>query len=423
MFEVDFFAPTPHLPAIVIGGGQAGLATSYWLTQAGIEHKVLERHKIGSAWRDQRWDSFCLVTPNWQCKLPGFAYQGSDPNGFMPKDEIVQYLEDYKDSFSAPVHEGVTVTRLTHNGVRFVLETSMGNFTADHVVVAAGGYHGPKLPVGAENLPGGLHQLHSSAYKNPNALPTGEVLVVGSGQSGCQIAEDLHLAGRKVHLSLGSAPRSPRRYRGRDSTDWLADMGQYDVPVEEHPMGKAVRHKANHYLTGRDGGREIDLRLRATEGMHLYGRMRGIEDGKLRFANDVAQKLIAADTAYDKIRAMIDTYIRKHGIDAPTEPPYTPPWRTMKAATELDPQAAGVTSVVWATGFRTSFDWIDIPVFNGAGYPEHARGVTPLQGLYFVGMPWLHTWGSGRFWGVGDDAGYIVETIERTRKEQATMAA
>ncbi len=427
MFDIDFMTPTPHHAVIVFGAGQAGLACSYWLKQAGIAHLVLEKRRVGSAWADQRWDSFCLVTPNWQCKLPGFHYDGAefggdDPDGFMPKDQIVRYLEAYRSHIGAPVKEGVAVTRLTHDGRRFRLSTSKGAaYTADHVIVAAGGYHEPRIPADAATLPGGLFQVHSSQYRNPDQMPAGAVLVVGSGQSGCQIAEDLHLAGRQVHLSLGSAPRSPRRYRGRDATDWLADMGQYDQPIEEHPLGKEVRFKANHYLTGRDGGREIDLRQRAVEGMVLYGRMTGSKDGVITFAEDLAPKLIAADTSYDKIRGMIDAHIRINRITAPTEPLYSPPWRPMKAPLSLDPVAAGLSAIVWCTGFKTNFGWIDLPIFNGAGYPEHTRGVSPQDGLYFVGMPWLHTWGSGRFWGVGEDARFLVDRI--AAKDRAALGA
>ncbi len=269
---------TPHYPVIVIGGGQAGLSLSYYLKRNHIDHVILEKNSIAHSWKTQRWDAFCLVTPNWQCQLPGYAYPGNDPKGFMLRDEIVSYIESYAKRIDAPVKEGVAVTRLKQRlDDRFLLETTSGDMTADNVVLAVSGYHVPNVPRLAERIDTSITQIHSSAYRNPAQLPDGEILVVGSGQSGCQIAEDLHLAGRKVHLAVGSAPRCPRVYRGRDAVEWLDDLGQYDLPVEQHPLKEKVRKNANHYLTGRDSGRDIDLRKFALEGMSLYGRLKNIE--------------------------------------------------------------------------------------------------------------------------------------------------
>lgn len=214
-----------HYPVVVIGGGQAGLAMSAQLTAQGIGHVVLEKNTIGHSWKTQRWDAFCLVTPNWQCQLPGFPYAGGDPHGFMLRDEIVSYIEDFARHIDAPVREGVAVTRLRQAGRGFMLETTVGEVAADRVVLAVSGYHVAKVLPFADRLDPSITQIHSSAYRNPDQLPPGEILVVGSGQSGCQIAEDLHLAGRKVHLAVGSAPRCPRFYRGRDAVDWLDDLG------------------------------------------------------------------------------------------------------------------------------------------------------------------------------------------------------
>jgi putative flavoprotein involved in K+ transport len=226
-----------HARVVVIGGGQAGLSISYHLKQQGIDHIILEKNRIAHNWQTQRWDAFCLVTPNWQCQLPGFPYAGSDPMGFMRRDEIVTYVEDYARHIAAPIREGVAVTAIKQDaGGGFALQTSAGNITADAVVLAVSGYHIPNVPRMAERLDGSVTQLHSSAYRNSEQLPAGEVLVIGSGQSGCQIAEDLHLAGRKVHLAVGSAPRCPRVYRGRDAVEWLDDLGQYDLPVDQHGL-------------------------------------------------------------------------------------------------------------------------------------------------------------------------------------------
>jgi putative flavoprotein involved in K+ transport len=404
-------SPTPHSPVVVIGGGQAGLSIGALLKQRGIEHVIFEKHRIAHSWRTQRWDSFCLVTPNWQCKLPNFPYQGNDPHGFMPRDEIVAYVEAFARHSGVEVREGVAVTRVGRSDSRFALETSEGRITADAVVFAVSGYHVPNIPRVAERLPTDIVQLHSSGYRNPAQLPEGAVMVVGSGQSGCQIAEDLHLAGRQVHLVVGSAPRCPRVYRGRDAVDWLSDLGQYDLPVDNHPQGDKVRKKANHYLTGRDGGRDIDLRRFALEGMVLHGRLTDIQGAKLHFGDDLARNLDSADATYNNICAMIDRHIAEQGISAPEQAHYQPLWQPSTPQAELDIQAAGITSIVWATGFRADWSWVDLPLFDGAGYPAHRRGVTNVAGAYVLGLPWLYTWGSGRFVGVGRDAAYIAEAI------------
>jgi putative flavoprotein involved in K+ transport len=404
-----------HISVVVIGGGQAGLAMSYQLTQSGIEHVVLEKNQIAHSWKTQRWDAFCLVTPNWQCQLPGYPYQGSDPKGFMLRDEIVGYVEGYAKHISAPVKEGVAVTRLRQNaGGGFALETSAGQITADAVVLAVSGYHVPKIPQMSDRLDRSVSQLHSSAYRNPEQLPDGDVMVVGTGQSGCQIAEDLHLAGRKVHLVVGSAPRCPRVYRGREAVEWLDDLGQYDLPVDQHKLKENVRKNANHYLTGRDGGRDIDLRKFALEGMSLYGRLKDIQDGQLQFGDDLAANLDNADRVYNGICGLIDEHIARNAIEAPLQSHYRPVWQPQElqgSAATLDPVAAGIGTVIWTTGFRSDWSWVELPIFDGAGYPTHRRGVTSMDGVYVLGLPWLYTWGSGRFVGVGRDSDFIAKHI------------
>jgi putative flavoprotein involved in K+ transport len=407
-----------HVPVVIVGGGQAGLAMSWCLRARGVEHVVLERHEIASSWRRQRWDSFCLVTPNWQCQLPGHPYAGGDPDGFMVKDEILRYLDDYVASFAPPVIEGVGVESLTQSDHgTFVVQTSVGTLTADQVVLAVGGYHVPSFPRMAERLPAAITQLHSSRYRSSAALPDGAVLVVGSGQSGAQIAEDLHLEGREVHLAVGSAPRVARFYRGRDVVAWLHDMGRYDLPIDEHPEGLAARKEANHYVTGRDGGRDIDLRRFATEGMHLHGRLTDITAPELSFAGDLRRNLDLADATEDRIKDAIDAYIAGAGVDAPEEPRYIPLWepaREADAPSRLDLEAAGITSVVWATGFRSDWSWVQVPAFDGTGYPTHQRGVTAIRGLSVLGLPWLYSWGSGRFAGIARDAEHLADHVAAT---------
>jgi putative flavoprotein involved in K+ transport len=415
-----------HHTVIVVGGGQAGLSVSYCLKQQGIDHLLLEGRKVAYSWRDERWDTFCLVTPNWQCQLPGYAYAGPDPKGFMLKDEIVAYVEGYQQAFELPVREGVMVESLTEitgsEHARFELKTSQGVFTAEQVVVATGCYHKASLPAYVNEIPSRIMTQHSSKYRNPGSLPEGAVLVVGTGQSGAQIAEDLHLAGRKVHLAVGPAPRCARRYRGRDVVEWLDDLGYYDIPIEQHPNREQVRDKTNHYVTGRDGGRDIDLRKMALEGMQLYGPLTTVANGIASFKAELKQNLDGADAVYRSINRTIDAYIEKQNISAPVEAEYAPLWQPESEPEVLDLLAAGISAVVFCAGFASDFSWIKPPVFDARGFPAHQRGVTETPGLYFIGLPWLHTWGSGRFSGVGRDAGYIVERIARVLSAQPELA-
>ena len=402
-----------HYPVIIIGGGQAGLSMSYCLKEKGIAHLIFEKHRMGEAWRSKRWDSFCLVTPNWQCALPGFDYAGNDPKGFMVKEQIIEYIESYARSFNPPLKEGVSVSRLRkHESGVYEVTTDIGVYTADQIVVATGGYQTAKVPRMAERFPASITHLHSSDYKNADQLPAGAVLVVGTGQSGCQIAEDLHLAGRQVHLCVGGAPRTARRYRGKDVVEWLHDMGYYDMPIHEHPKKDMVRAKANHYVTGRDGGRDIDLRKFALEGMKLYGRLKDVNGTTLAFGDDLQHNLDQADQVAESIKTTIDKFIAANGVEAPLEERYTPVWQPDSVPTSLDYPAAGITSIIWSMGFGTDYRWIEVPIFDGKGYPNHQRGVTSAPGIYFIGLPWQYTWGSGRFSGVAQDARYLANCIE-----------
>jgi putative flavoprotein involved in K+ transport len=413
---------TEHREVVVVGGGQAGLSISYLLKERGVSHVVLEGKQIASAWRDERWDSFCLVTPNWQCRLPGHPYPGNDPEGFMGRDEIVEYVESYARRFALPVREGVWVKSVKRReGGGFDVDTSAGPLTADQVVVATGGYHRPRVPAYAAAMP--VYQVHSSRYRNAEALPPGEVLVVGTGQSGCQIAEDLHLTGRKVHLAVGSAPRCARRHRGKDVVAWLEAMGHYDLPIDQQKNPDELRERANHYVTGRSGGHDLDLRRFALEGMKLYGPATSFDDGRLRFAPKLRQHLDHADEVYRSINRAIDQYIAQQGIDAPPEPEYVAPWEPVSEPSELSLADSGITSVVWATGFHTDFSWVEAPVLDARGKAVHERGVTRTPGLYFLGLPWLHTWGSGRFSGVKTDAEHLLGRILQLRGGSLPVAA
>jgi putative flavoprotein involved in K+ transport len=403
--------------AVVIGAGQAGLSMSWHLMQSGIDHVVLERDSIGHDWRDRRWDNFTLVTPNWQCDLPGFPYDRGDPHGFMTRDEVHRFVLDYAESFGPPVREGVAVTGLRQaQAGGFDIDTTTGGLHAAQVVVATGGYQKPRLPRLSDRLPADVFQLHSADYRGGHQLPEGGVLVVGSGQSGAQIAEDLHLEGRAVHLVTGTAPRCARFYRGRDCVAWLSEMGTYDVPIEAQTGGIAKRENTNHYMTGRGGGRDIDLRAFAREGMSLYGRLVGVDESVLALAPTLERNLDSADAVAEGIKDLIDAYVEREGIDAPREDRYVPVWRPPSEPTSLDLRAAGITSVIWCVGFATDYSWLRASVFDGEGHVCHRRGVTAVPGLYFLGLPWLHTWGSGRFASVGRDAEHLYDQIVAARE-------
>jgi putative flavoprotein involved in K+ transport len=401
-----------HFQVIIIGAGQAGLSMSYLLKEEGIDHLVLEKSRTAESWRSQRWDNFCLVTPNWQCDLPGFPYKGNDPFGFMVKKEIIQYIEDYKAFFNPPLHEGVQVHSVTEKGTIFKLETSLGVFTADQVVVAVGNYHYASLPKMSEKFPNDIVQIHSIDYKNAQQIPDGkDVLVVGTGQSGAQIAEDLHLEGKKVHLCVGNAPRTARFYRGRDVVAWLHDMKYYDLPVDNHPDGENVRDKTNHYVTGRDGGRDIDLRKFATEGMQLYGVLEEIKGEDLLLQPNLEKHLDEADRVAENIKRKIDAYIVENNIDAVEEKAYTPVWKPEKEITSINLREKNIGAVIWCIGFGFDFSWVKFPIYNNRGLPVHTRGVTDVSGLYFLGLTWQHTWGSARFSGIGKDAQFLKDQI------------
>jgi len=401
-----------RIDVVIVGAGQAGLSVSWHLSNAGVDHVLLEQAEVAHEWRTGRWDNFTLVTPNWQCKLPGYDYSGADPHGFMTRAEVQAFVQGYAESFNAPVRTGVEVTRLAQRDEGgFDIVTSTGRIIARQVVIATGGYHDPVLPAFAAALPESVTQLHSSEYRNPTDLPPGGVLVVGTGQSGTQIAEDLFLEGRDVHLAVGGAPRVARFYRGRDCVAWLSDMGVYDVSVQQHAGGLSKRESTNHYVTGRDGGRDLDLRAFARDGMHLYGRARALQNGRITFDPTLGASLDYADSVAESIKDDIDRYIAREGLDVPSEARYVPVWQPAAEPAALDLAAAGVATVIWSIGYRANYRWVHVGVFDGAGHPTHRRGVTDAEGLFFLGLPWLNSWGSGRFEAIARDAGYLADQL------------
>jgi putative flavoprotein involved in K+ transport len=405
---------------IVIGAGQSGLAISYYLTQQNHSHIVLEKDRIGEAWRSGKWDSFTLVSPNWTLQLPGFHYSGDDPDGYITRDEVVQYLEDYVRLFNPPVRTGIEVTRVESGPAGFVVRTKQGDFEAANVVVATGAFQKPKIPACAAHIAPHIHQVHSSQYRKPDDLPSGAVLVVGSAQSGCQITEELYRHGRKVYLCTGKAVRIPRRYRGREIFHWVDALGLFDQTVDTLDS-PAERFDPNPQLTGKDGGSALNLHQFALDGVTLLGRLQDADGTKLTIAGDLMDNLARADKPETELKPAIDRYIEQNGLQLPPDDS-APPLRAgydSPIITALDLDEAGITSIVWAAGYQFDFGWINFPIFDEYGYPVHQRGVTAQPGLYFIGLLWLHKSKSNLFFGVGEDAAHVAaHLLERVEAQR-----
>lgn len=404
------------IETIIIGGGQAGLATSYYLNQHGRAHLVLEQAaQAGNVWRNHRWDSFTLVTPNWSFRLPGMEYQGSDPNGFMSRDEVVAAFERYVQQFNLPVRYGVRVTAVHRQPTGgYLIESDAGTFQAANVVIATGQYQQPKKPAFSQQLPTSITQLTADQYRNPDPLPPGAVLVVGSGQTGCQIADELCRDGRAVYLSIGGTGRAPRRYRGKDTYEWLALAGFFDRTPDKPPSPQA-RFASQPHLTGRNGGRTLNLHQMSRDGVRLLGHIQGAQGSKISLAADLKESLAKSDQFEMQVTRMIDGYIAQNGLDAPAEelPQLQDGYQT-DIITELDLAAAGISTVIWATGYSFDYSLVKLPVCAADGFPIQERGVTAYPGLYFVGMLWLHKMKSGLLLGVGEDAAYIATHISES---------
>jgi putative flavoprotein involved in K+ transport len=415
---------TEQIGTIIIGAGQGGLATSYALMQQGRNHIILEQaDQVAEAWRN-RWDSFTLITPNWMIRLPGAEYQGDDPDGFTTRDDVIAYFEEYVERFDLPVRYGIRVTSVEPTGAGYLVSTDKGEFEAANVVIASGLYQQPRIPAFSTNLPSEIRQLHSSEYRNPEVLPDGSVLVVGSAQSGCQIAEELYQGGRKVYLSVGNAARVPRRYRGKDVTQWFDELGFYDRTVDQLPSPKA-KFAGSVHGTGKDGGHTINLHQFARDGVVLLGHIQSVQENRIELAPDLMENLAKADKFEDDLVKHIDEYIEKTGLGEPIE--ILPELRDgfeAEVILELDLKSAGITSVIWATGYKFDFRMVKLPVFDEDGYPVQERGVTEYPGLYFVGLPFLHTGKSGLLSGVGNDAAHVATAIATNgRKEEILSEA
>jgi putative flavoprotein involved in K+ transport len=409
---------TTHVDTIVIGGGQGGLSTSYYLKRQGREYVILEQaDQCAQVWRN-RWDSFTLNTPNWMTRLPGAEYQGNDPDGFMPRDEVVAYFEAYIERFELPVEYGIRVTSVEPSKAGYLVSTDKGEFEAANVVIATGLHQQPRIPPFRANLPAEIHQLHSSEYRNLEALPAGAVLVVGSAQSGCQIAEELYRSGRKVYLSVSSSPRMPRRYRGKDITGWLELAGWFDKTVDQLPSPKA-KFAASAHSTGRDGGHTINLHQFMRDGVVLLGHIQSILGYRVALVPDMKENLSKADKFEVDFVKQIDEYIERNGVDAPIENlPQLRDGYDTREILALDLESASITTVIWATGYKFDFSLVKMSAFDEDGYPRQKRGVTEFPGLYFIGLPFLPTIKSGLLAGVGEVAAHVAGHIDSRIKIQ-----
>ena len=408
---------------VVVGAGQAGLVMSRFLSQAGREHVVLDRRAtLGGGWQD-RWDGFRLVSPNWTVSMPGLDYGGPDPDGFMPRDEIVAHFRRYAAAIAAPVELATEVTDLTvldgpPGRARFRITTSRGTIEAHSVIVAGGPFQRPHIPAVASALPPGILSLHAHDYRRPDALPPGSVLLIGSGQTGVQLADELMQAGREVLISVGHCGRAPRRYRDRDVFWWLRQLGTRGrevgvmLPTAEMLPSPAARFACNPQLSGHGGGKDMNLRRMALDGLRLLGRFQGIEGSRARFAPDLRENLRYADSFFaERLRPLCDAFIEKVGETRPAheEPPpvdYDPP-----VIAELDLASEGVSTVLWTSGYRPAFGWIRPPVLDEFGLPRGVAGATDVDGLWFLGTPWLVDMGSANLTGVTRDAEAIAARL------------
>jgi putative flavoprotein involved in K+ transport len=402
-----------QVEALVIGAGQAGIAASEHLTANGIPHLVVERDRIAERWRSWRWDSLVMNGPAWHDRFPNMEFS-SDPDGFPGKEEVADYFEAYARKFNAPIRTGVEVTEVTRNpsGAGFRVTTSQGEIHARHVICATGPFQKPLMP---QMVPAsaGITQMHSTGYRNPAQLPPGSVLVVGCGSSGAQIADELRQAGRKVYLSVGPHGRPPRVYRGRDFVWWLGVLNKWDLEASPDTEHVTIA------VSGANGGRTVDFRRFAHEGITLVGRATGYDNGVMTFSDDLRRNLDKGDADYLAVLDEADRWAARNGMDLPPDPrarviPPDPDCLT-NPILSLDLAAAGVTSIIWATGFALDHGWLKVNAFDAQGRPQHQRGVSAEPGIYFLGLPWQARRGSAFIWGVWHDAKHVVDHIAKLR--------
>jgi putative flavoprotein involved in K+ transport len=410
---------TESIDTVVVGAGQAGIAMSEHLGNLGVPHLLLERARIAERWRTGRWDSLVANGPAWHDRFPGREFSEFGADEFVPKEKIADYFVEYAAQIDAPIRTGVEVTNVTRNPGKagFIIETSQGRIEAYRVVSATGPFQRPVIPAIAP-VDAGLCQIHSADYRNPGQLPEGGVMVVGGGSSGVQIADELNRAGRKVYLSVGAHGRPPRTYRNRDFVWWLGVLGLWDVEA----MAPGTEH-VTIAVSGAYGGKTIDFRELAHQGITLVGLTESFSDGKARFRADLVENIRKGDANYLSVLDAADAYIVRNGLDLPEEPlarrVLADPECLTNPIRELDLRDAGVRSIIWATGYATDFSWLPGGALDEKGKPRHQRGVSSEPGVYFVGLPWLSRRGSSFIWGVWHDARHVAEHIATQRKYSA----
>ena len=400
---------------VVVGAGQAGLAMSAVLHQHGVEHIVLERQRVGERWRSERWDSLRFQFPNWTLELPGYRYEGTDPDGFAHNREILQIIEDYARDSGAPVREHCEVTGLGagRDGQGFVVSVAARSLLARHVVIATGPFQRPLIPEFAHEVPRSVQQLDPTSYRRPEQLPLGAVLVVGSGASGTQIADELLHAGRTVYLSVSRHRRVPRRFRGKDVYWWLEKMGRFAQPIDSLPDR---RLPPSTLVTGIQGGYDVDIRGLAAAGAHVVGRVVAITDGVVATDQDAEPILKEADQAFDDFVSAARQFVKMNGLTELDDEDLdgSPIQVRIDGVRSIHLARANISTIIWATGYTYDFDWVKLPVLDEHGRPQQRRGVTQHRGLYFVGLHWMHTFKSGLLSGVGADAEYLFDHIRNT---------
>ena len=410
--------PIEKVDTLVVGAGQAGIAMSEHLGKCGVSHLVLERSRIAERWRSERWDSLVANGPAWHDRFPEMEFSDIDPEAFAPKEKVADYFVGYAEKIAAPIRCGVEVKEVRRNDGRpgFRVETSDGVIEANNVVAATGPFQKPIIPAVVPD-DAGLLQIHSNAYRNPEQLPEGAVLVVGAGSSGAQIADELLRSGKSVYLSVGPHDLPPRRYRGRDFVWWLGVLGKWDVPALE----PGTEH-VTIAVSGAHGGHTVDFRKLAERGMTLVGRTESFDHGMMHFASDLADNIARGNANTLSVLDEADAYIARNGLDLAEEPEArmvgADPQCVTDPVVELNLAQAGITSIIWATGFALDYSWLNVDAFDEDGKPKHQRGVSAESGIYFLGLPWLSRRGSSFIWGVWHDARYLADQISIQREYQ-----